>query len=104
MHNPGGDRTSSKKQVKNITFHPPRYAESSQRLNKEALIASLPGINAWSTFDLRVEHPYIVRNPWIWVSPPSMLRKLHVTNYSSKPKCVLALALQNTLENCTKTT
>ena len=28
------------------------------------------------------------RNPWIRVSPPSTLRKLHVTNCSSKPKCM----------------
>ena len=49
------------------------------------------GINARNTFDLRVEHPYIVKKlekSMDVVSPPSMLRKLYVTDCNSKPKCI----------------
>ena len=76
--------------------------EDLQRFNKETLVASkFPkgsmGINAWNTFVLRVEHLYmcIVRNPWIWVSPPSIPRKLHVDDCSSKPKYMFSFSATN---------
>ena len=53
------------------------------------------GINARNTFVLRVEHPYIVRNPWVWVSSPSMLRKLHVVDCSRKPKYMFSFSTAN---------
>ena len=49
------------------------------------------GINARNTFVLRVEHPYVVKKlekSMDVVSPPSMLRKLCVTDCSSKPECI----------------
>ena len=58
-------RTSSKKHVKKLL----RYAESSQGFTeiKQVSARSIQvcrgsmGFNAWNTFVLRVEHPYIVR-------------------------------------------
>ena len=48
------------------------------------------GINAWNAFVLRVEHPYIVRKS-IWVSPPSMARKLHVADCRQQTKVSLSV-------------
>ena len=55
---------------------------------------------AWNTFVPRVEHTSLEsrRNPWIWVSPPSM-RLQQQTNMH-----VLASAQQTILKNCTKST
>ena len=58
-------RTSSKEHVKKLL----RYAESSRGFTeiKQVSARSIQvcwgsmGINAWNTFVLRIEHPYIVR-------------------------------------------
>ena len=64
--------------------------------------------NAWNTFVLRVEHPYNVRKS----EKPLDMDEL--TFHAEKTACyqlqqqtkvrVLTLAMQTTLENCTKST
>ena len=56
------------------------------------------GFNAWNTFVLRVEHPYIVRNlekSLDMVSSPSMPRKLHVADCSRKSKYMFSFSAAN---------
>ena len=95
-----GGKTSSKERVKKL-HSILRYVESSRGFTeiKQVSPCSIQvcrgSIDAWNTFVLRIEHPYIVRNPWIWVSPPSMLRKMHVANCSRKPKCIFSFSTAN---------
>ena len=66
------------------------------------------GINAWNTFVCRVEHPYIVRKS------EKSLDMGEPTFHAEKTACYrlqqqtkvhfLVLAMQTTLENCTKST
>ena len=66
------------------------------------------GINAWNTFVLRVKHPYNVGKS------EKSLEMGELTSHAEKTACyqlqqqtevhVLALAMQTTLENCTKST
>ena len=68
MHSIRGGRTSSKKHMKKL-HSILRYAESSRGFTqiKQVSARSIEvcrgsmGFNAWNTFVLRVEHPYIVR-------------------------------------------
>ena len=101
-----GARTSSKNHVKK-SHSILRYTKSSGGFTEIKQVSAHSihvcrgsmGISAWDAFVLRVEHPYIVgsrRNPWIQVSPPSMLRELHVKVH------FLALAPQITLETTQK--
>ena len=61
-----------------------RHAQSLQRFTE------IEQVNACNTQVLKVEHLYIVREfeYGIWVSSPSVPRKLHVAEYSNKPKCM----------------
>ena len=66
------------------------------------------GINAWNTFVLRVEHPYVVRKleKFLDIGEPTLHAK-KTTCYQLQQQTrvhVLALAWQTTLENCTKST
>ena len=69
------------------------------------VLLGLMGIIAWNTFVLRVEHPYLhCQKVGETPGSPYVVRKLYVTNCSSKPKCIfLALVQQTILENCTNT-
>ena len=98
-------RTSSKNHGKKLHFIL-RYVKSSRGFTviKQVSACSIQicwgsvGFNAWNTFVLMVEHPYIVKklkNPWIQVSSPSMPRKLRVTDCSSKPNYMFSFRAAN---------
>ena len=50
-------------------------------------------INAWKTFVLRVEHPYL--NLWIWVSLPSMLRNCMLPSAAPNQSACFSFRLAN---------
>ena len=56
------------------------------------------GFNAWNTFVLRIKHLYIVsksEKSLDMESSPSMPRKLHVAECSTKPKYMFSFSAAN---------
>ena len=95
-------RTSSKKHVKKL-HSILRYVESSRRFTeiKQVSARSIQvcwgsvGFNAWNTFVLRVEYPYIVRKLEKSLDVGELTRKLHVGDCSRKPKCIFSFSAVN---------
>ena len=92
----GGGGTSSKNHMKKLNSIL-KYAESPQEFTdiKQVSARSIQvcrgstGFTAWNTFVLRVEHSYIVRKLEKFLDMGESSRELHVSDCSSKLKCIL---------------
>ena len=105
-----GGETSSKNHVKKLNSIL-RYVESPREFTeiKQVTARSIQvrwgstRFNAWNTFILRVEHPYIVRKLEKLGEPSFHSEKTACYGLQQQTKVhFLALARQTTLKNCTK--